>query len=202
MIVRLNKKNGYECLGFSKASSSSSSSGTGNSVPMLGGGEGAVTDPSAIPKEYALKGSGDLSKGQVDAQFPYLLNVIFQNGGQCSKVTQISYYADPLSKMIAFMLACPSTSGSNAFQVVYLTENKTYLYLGKTGLLVIPDSYWQVKTVTASSSLTQAIQTTVSGLFAPGITLSSVLFVNQIAFALGEFDFIGFQLSDGSKIQA
>jgi hypothetical protein len=122
---------------------------------MLGGAAvGTPIDPSKMEKNYVLKGSGDLNKDNVDALFPYLLNTIFQNGGECSQVTQISYYVDPLSKILAFMLACPAAAGSNVFQVVYLTEKASYLYMGRTGFLVIPENYWQVKPASASAILT------------------------------------------------
>lgn len=74
--------------------------------------------------------------------------------------------------------------------------------MGKKSLLIVPDNYWQMKPVQPSPALTSAISATIRSSFALGIELDQVLFVNQIAFASGEFDFVGYSLSDGSNIQA
>lgn len=98
-------------------SKNTNSNAPGN-VPLIGGGA-----PTSTPN-YALQGNGDLSKDAIDAIFPSLLNLIKQNSpNSCTNIATVRYYVDPLGKIIAFMLACPESSGNSAHEIVTVTAS-------------------------------------------------------------------------------
>lgn len=171
----------------------------GGNVPLIGG---AAPSSSSIPN-YSLQGNGDVNKSTIDALYPSLISVIKQNSpNTCLNFATIRYYIDPLSKIIAFMLSCPEANGHSVYELVSITATNQLFYMGRKNLLVVPENYWQMKPAQPSQALTNAITATVRSSFALGLELNQVLFVNQIAFANGEFAFVGYSLNDGSNIQA
>ena len=139
----------------------------------------------SIPN-FSLKGNGNLTVDIVKSIYPSLLNQITSDSkDSCTSINTISYYADPLSKLIAFMLGCPEKSGFTVYEIIVLLSNNTLYFAGKKSLLLIPDNYWQLNVVQLSTALINTVNSTLSGSFAKGLALESVVFVNQITFGIG-----------------
>lgn len=213
IMVTLDASNRYSLIGFtfapvqaSNAVPNGGTAGTGNSstqaassntgaggVPLIGG---------AVPT-YELNGNGDLTKAAVDSLFPSLLGQIEQNSpNTCRNITTLSYFVDPLSKIVAFMLSCPEASGNSVYEIVALLESNEFLFMGSKSLLVVPSNYWQLQPADASTALRNAIASSVRATFTAGVELQQILFVSQLAFVKGEFNLVGYSLNDGSNLQA
>ena len=157
---------------------------------------------SGIPN-YSLKGNGDINKKIVDEIYPILMEHVSTNAqGTCTNINNIDYFVDPLSKINAFVLTCPENNGQIiAYEIVYLPEKNQSYFMGYQTLQSLPKEYWSIKATQPSKLLVAAVESSVKSTFARGIVLKSILFVNELNFVKGFFDFIGFELNDGSKMQ-
>lgn len=68
-------------------------------------------------------------------------------------------------------------------------------------MLLIPENYWQLNVVQPTSSLINTINSSLTGNFAKGLVLESVMVVNQITFVAGELDLALIRLNDGTTVQ-
>jgi hypothetical protein len=118
--------------------------------------------------------------------YPKIQNLIDQNDGtSCSKINNIEYFVDPLSKIVAFMLSCPESQGFTAYEIVYVIENSSLSYMGQKKLQILPDPYWKLVSVQPSSQVIAAVTSSINSMFKAGIALDTIMFVSQLTFVKG-----------------
>ena len=99
------------------------------------------------------------------------------------------------------MLSCYEKMGYTAYEVVYVYEGKKYNFMGKKKLMTIPKQYWSLQIVETIDETRDIVNKSIEGMFNQGILLQTILFVNEMKFVKGKFNFIGFTLNDGTKMQ-
>ena len=79
------------------------------------------------------------------------MEIVLNNSDKsCTKISNIDYFIDPLSKIIAFMLSCSESSGSTAYEIIYLKDKASYHFMGKKKLMVLPQKYWDMSSAEPS----------------------------------------------------
>jgi hypothetical protein len=135
------------------------------------------------------------------------MSVLAEKKAACTSLKDVSYYVDPHSRVIAFMLVCSEKNKSAVYEIVYAVDSQEFYFVGTQSAkdtVSATSDYWEPKDFSPSMQLNSELNKTVAQKLGRGVFVRSVRPIKQLAMKAGNGTLVIVEvtLNDGSTLQS